>query len=100
LVLAAIVAGAGLIAAKYMFDIKGAFDKRTTVQITRSPSDGERPAETEGQNFLLLGSDKRSPEEAESSGVTGQRSDVMMLVHIPADRSGVYIMSFPRDLYV
>src|SRR5690606_2503774 len=32
--------------------------------------------------------------------VTGQRSDVMMLVHIPADRSGVYIMSFPRDLYV
>lgn len=100
LVLAAIIAGVGLVAAKYMFDIRGAFEKRTVVELTRSPSDGERPADTEGQNFLLLGSDKRSPEEAEASGVTGQRSDVMMLVHIPADRSGVYIMSFPRDLYV
>ncbi|EWS81107.1 transcriptional regulator [Brachybacterium phenoliresistens] len=100
IVLAAIVAAAGVIAAKYMFDLRDAYEKRTVVQVTRGPSDGDRPEDTEGQNFLLLGSDKRSEEEAAASGITGQRSDVMMLVHVPADRSGVYFMSFPRDLYI
>ncbi|MFC0676047.1 LCP family protein [Brachybacterium hainanense] len=101
LVVVAMVAAVAVIAGSYLFDIKGKYDKRNTVPtITRSASDGEKPAETEGENFLLLGSDKRSEEEAAASGVTGQRSDVMMLVHVPADRSGIYVMSFPRDLWI
>ncbi len=100
IILAAVVAAAGVIAAKYMFDLHGAYEKRTVVSVTRGPSDGDRPEDTEGQNFLLLGSDKRSEEDAASEGVSGQRSDVMMLVHVSDDGKSAYIMSFPRDLYV
>ena len=39
-------------------------------------------------------------EDAASEGVSGQRSDVMMLVHVSDDNESVYITSFPRDLYV
>ena len=28
------------------------------------------------------------------------RSDTVMVVHIPADRSGAYLVSIPRDSYV
>src|SRR5690606_30500228 len=51
---------------------------------------------------LLLGSDS---EDQVSSGTSaedlrGQRADTMMLVHIPADRSGVQVVSFMRDNWV
>src|SRR5699024_5132801 len=82
--------------------LKDSYEKRTVVQITRGASDGDRPEAVEGtgRNFLLLGSDRRSPEDAASEGVSGQRSDVMMLVHVSDDDESVYITSFPRDLYV
>lgn len=54
-------------------------------------------------NILLMGSDSRGEEEADyRSGVgeEGERSDVMMFVHIPEDRSGAYVMSIMRDLWV
>lgn len=101
-VVAALVLGVGLVIGNYLNGLQNSYEKRTVVQITRSPSDGERPEEIEGtgRNFLLLGSDKRSPEDAASQGVSGQRSDVMMLVHVAEDNGSVYVMSFPRDLYV
>ncbi|GAA3693446.1 LCP family protein [Zhihengliuella alba] len=54
------------------------------------------------QNLLLLGSDSRGEgsDVAAVKGEDGQRSDTMMLVHIPEDRSGVYVMSLVRDLWV
>ncbi|ATG52657.1 transcriptional regulator [Brachybacterium vulturis] len=102
LVVAALVIGVGLVIGNYLSGIQNSYQKRTVVQITRGASDGERPEEIEGtgRNFLLLGSDKRSPEDAASQGVSGQRSDVMMLVHVTEDGESVYVMSFPRDLYV
>ena len=99
---AVLVIGAGVVAAVYLNSLRTAYQDVTTVEITRGASDGARP-ETEdgtGRNILLLGSDKRSPEDAEAEGVSGQRSDVMMLVHIPEDNSAAYVTSFPRDLYV
>ncbi len=45
-----------------------------------------------GTNFLVLGTDSRP-------GDAG-RSDVIVLVHIPADGSQVNMIHFPRDLYV
>ena len=48
-------------------------------------------------NFLVLGSDSRA---AEDSAETSQRSDTMMLVHIPADRRHVYVISVLRDSLV
>ncbi|WP_394215564.1 LCP family protein [Brachybacterium vulturis] len=102
LVVAAVVIGVGLVIGNYLGGLQNSYEKRTVVQITRGASDGERPEEIDGtgRNFLLLGSDKRSAEDAVSQGVSGQRSDVMMLVHITEDGESVYVMSFPRDLYV
>lgn len=57
------------------------------------------------ENFLLIGSDSRAGSSGEigagtESQVGGARSDTAMVAHIPADRSRVVIVSFPRDLQV
>jgi LCP family protein required for cell wall assembly len=44
-------------------------------------------------NILLIGSDKRSETE-------NGRSDSLVVVHISADRKNVYLVSFPRDMWV
>lgn len=99
---AVLVLGVGLVIGNYLNGLKSSYEKRTVVEITRGPDDGERPAQIDGtgRNFLLLGSDKRSPEDAASEGISGQRSDAMMLVHVSDDDQSVYVISFPRDLYV
>lgn len=53
-------------------------------------------------NVLLLGSDSRGDgmDTAENKGEDGERSDTMMLVHVPEDRQDVYVMSIVRDLWV
>ena len=51
-----------------------------------------------GQNILLLGSDTRSGSEA--AMVSGSRADTIMLMHIPADGKGVYLVSIMRDTWV
>ncbi len=45
-------------------------------------------AQSKGTNVLLVGSDARP-------GDTFSRSDVMVLVHIPEDKSKVYLIHFP-----
>ncbi len=55
--------------------------------------DGTEVAETgTGTNFLVIGTDTRP-------GDAG-RSDVIVLVHIPADGKTINMIHFPRDLYV
>jgi polyisoprenyl-teichoic acid--peptidoglycan teichoic acid transferase len=55
--------------------------------------DGTKVAEKgTGTNFLVIGTDTRP-------GDAG-RSDVIVLVHIPADGKQVNMIHFPRDLYV
>lgn len=46
-----------------------------------------------GTNYLLLGTDARE-------GISGNRSDVMVLAHVPENRKNVTLIHFPRDLYV
>jgi len=58
-----------------------------------APAPGAQPVTGKGMNFLLLGSDA-------GPGREGGRSDVIMLVHVPEDRSRVQLIHFPRDLYV
>ncbi len=63
-----------------------------------TPSPGEHvptrgPAAGDSQNVLLIGSDERP-------GQGRQRSDVIILVHLASDRRKVYLVHFPRDLYV
>ncbi|MDI2031089.1 LCP family protein [Saccharopolyspora sp. TS4A08] len=57
------------------------------------------------QNFLMIGSDTRAGATAadgvgNESDEPGARSDTTMIAHIPADRSRVVLVSFPRDLQV
>jgi LCP family protein required for cell wall assembly len=52
-------------------------------------------------NVLLLGSDSRISAGDPNDWVYGaQRTDAIMIAHIPADRSGATITSIPRDSWV
>jgi LCP family protein required for cell wall assembly len=52
-------------------------------------------------NLLLLGSDSRISAGDPSAWVRGaQRTDAIMVAHVPADRAGVTITSIPRDSWV
>lgn len=74
------------------------------------PNRPERPTTGPGaraMNVLLLGTDRRSDvattgsEAVAEAWVPGaQRSDLMMLVHIDADRDDVTAISLPRDSWV
>ncbi|SEG28970.1 cell envelope-related function transcriptional attenuator common domain-containing protein [Thermomonospora echinospora] len=57
------------------------------------------------ENWLLVGSDTRV--EAHTTGEGGQlwkpgqqRSDTLMLLHLPAERDKAYVISIPRDSWV
>jgi LCP family protein required for cell wall assembly len=53
------------------------------------------------ENWLLIGSDTRvEGEQANQTSYGGQRSDTIMLVHLPKDRKAAYLISFPRDSWV
>lgn len=64
-------------------------------------------------NILLIGSDKGEPQPGQSKKTTvaqdaqsaswpvgKYRSDTLMVIHVPADRSTVYLVSIPRDSFV
>jgi LCP family protein required for cell wall assembly len=55
--------------------------------------DDTAPVEGFGQNFLLIGSDARP-------GDTFSRSDVIIVAHVTEERDKIYLIHFPRDLYV
>jgi anionic cell wall polymer biosynthesis LytR-Cps2A-Psr (LCP) family protein len=55
----------------------------------------QRPVKTvaKAMNIVLVGSDARS-------GDTTSRSDTIMIMHIPADRASLTVVSIPRDSWV
>lgn len=65
---------------------------------------GGRPAASDGaEDVLLIGSDSRSgsnPDGDHRPVDVGGRSDTLMLAHVPADRSAVYLVSIMRDSWV
>ena len=65
------------------------------------------PCSNQVCNFLILGSDSRTglskteqSQYGNSSQVTGQRSDTIILVHEDFARNRTIVVSIPRDLYV
>ena len=65
-----------------------------------------RPAASDGQNWLITGSDsrqglnrKQERQLATGIGIGGHRSDTVMLLHIPSSGPAV-LVSLPRDSYV
>src|SRR5215204_2067935 len=101
---ALVVVGSLVAAALYVVSIDRAVSQnlqRGTEQLpAETPTaEGEeaRPPRTDGKavNYVLLGSDSRVKTDA------GQgRSDVLMVMHLTADRKSAYMISFPRDMYV
>lgn len=101
-----------------LFERQQAYDRNIERLPDVFPADADRPppapapdpegqGATSAENWLLVGSDSRA-ERADDAGdgatpastPGGQRADVIMLVHLPADRSRVYLVSLPRDAWV
>jgi LCP family protein required for cell wall assembly len=78
-----------------------AFDALAKNGITRPAADAK------AQNYLLVGSDTRAGADGVYNAAkgspdytSGQRSDTMMLVHVPTGPAKASIISFPRDSWV
>ncbi len=106
--LAVLVVSAVAIAATvgwFVMRVSSSYDKNTEVlpQSQVFPDEQSRPAERtdEAQTILLIGSDTRGEIDKDNlDGPQDGRSDALMLVHIPADRSEVYFISVMRDSWV
>ena len=80
----------------------------SSVHHVAAASAGARPADTPGTTYLIVGSDSRAGMSAQelsdlSAGGTdgmGQRTDTIMLMHVPAGGGPVALISVPRDSYV
>jgi LCP family protein required for cell wall assembly len=68
--------------------------EESTPSTPSAVSSPENPPAPDALNFLLIGSDSYG------SNVANGRSDVIILVHISSDHKKVYLVHFPRDMYV
>lgn len=86
----------------YLIWLGGTFDNGVRRIAGAFPTEDTRPPSVNGAtNILLIGSDTRSGLNDVLSGKrTGERSDTLMLINIPADGSGVTVISLMRDLWV
>lgn len=104
----ALVVVAALGAGFYVFNLQHKFNSKSNsvainyteeqqnLRPVKAPDDGS-------MNILMLGVDHADENEAETAALDGavsQRSDSMMLVHIPEDRKQIYVMSLVRDMWV
>lgn len=100
----AVVLVAGVaVAGVYLQQLAGTFDEQRNVIEMDRGDDQAYPTSDGVINVLVLGDDSRGDDQGEyeqQSGQIGERSDTMMLLHIPEDRSGIYVMSIMRDLWV
>ncbi|MDM7989623.1 LCP family protein [Arthrobacter sp. zg-Y877] len=96
IVVLGIVLVAALAAGGYLWHLARTFDsgKQTISGALPSVAPERSAAATDSLNILVMGSDTRDPASGDA------RSDALMLVHVPGDRSGVYVMSIMRDTWV
>ncbi len=93
--------------AVYAWSLGHTWDSQTEKIPDVFASDADRPPAAEpaadgahAQNILLLGSDTRGSFNGSIADLSGQRSDSIMVAHIPADRESVQVVSLPRDSWV
>jgi LCP family protein required for cell wall assembly len=99
---------AAVLAGVFVFNLAHSFDSNSQKIDQAFPAESLRPtkpttgAGANATNILVLGSDSRGAtlDTAEQGGASDQRSDTMMMVHIPADHKNVYAMSIMRDTWV
>lgn len=100
IVLAALLVIVLVLVGVYVASLASTFnDKRQTVDAGIAT---EAAASDGVLNILVMGSDSRGEgrDTAENKGEDGERSDTMMLVHIPENRQKIFVMSIVRDLWV
>jgi LCP family protein required for cell wall assembly len=99
-----VVAGAG--AGTYLyFRFQGnitSYDPGDALGTNRPSKVAANPtAQNEPMNILVMGSDTRQGQGiGYGRDITGARSDTTLLVHLPADRQSVTVVSIPRDTIV
>jgi LCP family protein required for cell wall assembly len=87
----------------YLNNMLGNVDK---VGLTVDEENRPPPTHGEELNILLAGADNGEGPSISEDVAAGQwdpgshRSDTIMILHIPADRDGAYLVSIPRDSYV
>ncbi|OFI39666.1 transcriptional regulator [Arthrobacter sp. SW1] len=104
----AVVLIAGVVSGFYVYNLANSFNTKTQKIENAFPEESTRPTKPElpnggdAMNILVLGSDSRSApvNTAEKGAPSDQRSDSMMLLHIPADRKNIFITSIMRDTWV
>lgn len=79
--------------------------QRAVADIRRIPGVAEvlSPASPAVDNYLLVGSDSRAagdPNTGETGGVSGNRSDTIIVLRIDRRDGSAALLSIPRDLYV
>lgn len=92
----------------YMWNIKRGWDGswNTTAAInSNDPNIRNKDAQYGDETYLIVGTDSRFGKNAQIGGgdtdtIEGIRADTILLVNIPADRSRVVAVSWPRDLQV
>lgn len=76
-------------------------DRPTVPAASPAPGQTAAPSTAAAMNILVLGSDSRISAGDPTQWVAGaQRTDAILLVHLPADGSAAYAMSIPRDAWV
>ena len=98
------------VASAYALSLRNTFDSQTVkipnvfpdeaARPTAAPADPASGQNTSGQNILLLGSDTRGVNDGSIADLSGQRSDSIMVVHVPANRKNIYVMSIMRDSWL
>ena len=93
------------IAAVTVWNLSRSFESVEKIPDAFPVDDAARPPVSSGVaasalNFLLLGSDTRGASTGSIANISGQRSDTIVIVHIPADRQKLSVMSIPRDSWL
>ncbi|MCQ4117909.1 LCP family protein [Rhodococcus tibetensis] len=97
------LAGTGIVWG-YLRSTEGKFDQIAALD-TESTDIVDAGGQTGDETYLIVGTDTRAGASGAIGAGTvddaeGSRADTVMLVNIPADRSRVVAVSFPRDLDV
>lgn len=101
LVLVAILIAIAAVAGAYLLRLSSSYEKAETLPAAEVfPTVRPTASNPDAVNILMLGSDSRGGLDGDLDSIRGQRADTMLLVHIPADRSGVQVISFMRDNWV
>jgi LCP family protein required for cell wall assembly len=93
------------VAAATVWNLTRSFDTVEKIPDAFPTDEAARPPAAEGEaasalNFLLLGSDTRGARSSSIANIGGQRSDTIMIVHVPANRQHLSVMSIPRDSWL